>query len=315
MVVGFYNPQNHWLTLHTLFESSIPLFTRNFLMIGPLVALATLVVLVGLLLDWRGSLPALGWLGLCGLLIALNLPQMSWFWAPGRIPLVEFIQFPWRLLGPAALAASVALGAGMAAMLRRLPGTRGSIALLASVALLLAVAWPYVSTKEMHTADVARDSESVRQAMVSATDADEYLPAAAHQPPPAPARQLVERVQQADVSYEHQDGSRQALVVRARRKGAHVTLALHSFPGWQIETLSGPGDVTLDGDEHGLVRLTLPKRGKYDVRIWFGASPATQLGYGLSILTLLALGFLLDVTSPLKQCRSLLAQLGRKQTT
>lgn len=293
MVVNFYNPQNHWLTLGTLFEPSIPLFARNFLMIGPVVAVAALGVVVGLFCERTSRWRALGWFSLSAALIGLNLPEMSWFWAAGRVPFVEFIQFPWRLLGPAALAASVALGVGVAAACRRLaPPTRGSIAVFLSAGLLLGVAWPYLSITEMPLAPVPRDSNSVRQSMTSATDANEYLPSTAPNPPAVPAPALVEKARGADVPYAHQDGSRQALVVNAKRKNAQVTLAIHAFPGWQAQTLEGPGEAKLDNDEHGRLRLSFSRPGRYDVRVWFGASTAARIGCALTLVTALVLASL-----------------------
>lgn len=291
MVVNFYNPQNHWNTLHTLFQPSMPLFTRNFLMVGPLVAIACGGVALGFLFGRSWRLRALGWLALSAALVALNLPEMSWFWAPGRIPLVEFIQFPWRLLGPAALAAAVALGLGAAAAWARLRAeTRTSLAIVGSGVLLMWMAWPYVSTNEMKTALVPRDPSSVRQAMVSATDANEYLPASAVGIPSAPSHELVEKTRSAEVELAQQDGSRQALVVDAKRKNAQVTLNIHAFPGWQARTLEGPADVELT-TERGLLRLNFPSRGRYQVRVWYGASTAMRLGYALTFLTALLLGW------------------------
>ena len=315
MVINFYNPQNHWLTWRTLFESSTPLFPRNFTMIGPLVALAIAFAAVGVALHRASRPAALGWLALCGALIALNLPQMSWFWAPGRLPLVTFIQFPWRLLGPAALAASVALGVGMAGAGRRLSrATRTSVATLSSAALLFGLAWRFVSTSEMHTEGVPRDSNSVRQDLGSATDADEYLPRAAHDAPAVPARELVEEVKRAKVAYAHQDGSRQSLTVNAKRAGAQVTLALHSFPGWQVQTLEGPGQVTLDHDARGLVRLAFSDAGRYRVHVWFGTSAATRVGYALTLATFLAFALLLASEPVLRRWRAfLVARLARKR--
>ncbi len=294
MVVNFYNPQNHWNTLRTFFEPSIPLFIRNFLMIGPLVVIASVTVALGLALDGRRRARSLAWLGLCWVLVALNLPELSWFWAPGRVPLVEYIQFPWRLLGPAALAASVAFGIGAAAVWRRLgKELRTSIAILGSAVLMQWMAWPYVSTTEMKTLTVPRDPNAVRQAMVSATDANEYLPAAATRIPAVPARTLVDKARSAEVKYTREDGSKQVVVVQTKHPNGEVSLNLHAFPGWQARTIEGPAEVELMSNEAGLVQLRFPRRGRYEVRVWFGMSTPERLGYAVTCVTLLLLGLLL----------------------
>lgn len=299
MIINFYNPQNHWNTLNTFFEPGIPLFTPNFLMIGQLVAVAAVAVAICLLFGRRLRARSLGWFALCAGLVALNLRQMSWFWAPGRLPLVEFIQFPWRLLGPAALAACVALGVAAAALWRKLArDVRFSAAIIASGVLFFWLGWPFISTTEMKTAAVPRDPNAVRQAMVSATDANEYLPATAAAIPSVPERKLVDRTRDVDIDYAQQDGSRQSLLVRSKRRNGLLSLNIHAFPGWQVRTVDGPAEVRLATDERGLLQLGFPKTGRYEVNVWFGASPAGEAGNVLTLVTALVLGLLLAPWPP-----------------
>ena len=70
-------------------------------------------------------------------------------------------------------------------------------------------------------------------------------------------------------------------------------LTLHAFPGWRVETLSGPTAATMDYDAAGLLRLHLPVPGEYRLRVWYGTPPAAILGASLSALAALALGLLL----------------------
>jgi hypothetical protein len=296
-IVGFYNPLDHWIPIKTLFLASIPLFPRNFLQIGPLVVAASVAVLVGLLVNVRRGRPlrsGIGWLVLSFALICLTLSIGSGFWAPGRIPLAAFIQFPWRLLGPAALAASVALGIGTAAIFERASDSmRGGAVMAGAAILILGLAWPFVSTNEMKIAGIPADPNSIRQGMYSATDADEYLPLTAIAPPAAPRTQLVARIDGADVQTVHSEDSHHALTVRALRGNATVLLALHGFPGWKVRSLSGPKGATLDTDPRGLVRIHLPTPGVYNLRVWFGSSPASQIGSVVSLVSALMLCLLL----------------------
>jgi len=278
MIVNYYDPRQHWLGLGELFDPA------GFMMIGPLVGFTLVIVLCGLVLHFRDGVRALGWLGLCLTLLGLNLPEMSWFWAPNRVPLAPFIQFPWRLLGPAALAAAVALGVGMAAALGRAGKVRSFAAAVAGAALLSSFTWSHVGAPEMSTAGVPREGEALRQGMASATDADEYLPLSADAVPTAPQRELVLKADGANVQYAHSDGSRHAVAVQAKRRGAEVTLALHSFPGWQVQTLEGPRPATLAATPHGLIALRLPAPGRYRLRVFFGASNAAKLGYVVTAL-------------------------------
>jgi hypothetical protein len=279
MVVGFYDPRHHWVTVQQLFEKSIPLFLRNFLQIGPLVAVAGVLLVAALAWRPRRALGALGWFALSLLLIASMLPIAGGFWAKDRIPLVEFIQFPWRLLGPAALASSVVVGLAVAILTERFDEeTRSSIAIVGSAAFLLVIAWPFVSTGEMLAASVPRDPETIRRGMYSATDADEYLPKGVPSPPRSPRRGLVAKPSGVKVDFADSQGSYHALVLRAEKAGATADLALHSFPGWKIETKSGPAKAKLGVNSQGLVRVVLPEPGKYRLAVWFGVAPAEWLG-------------------------------------
>jgi len=287
MVKGFYDPRQHWLGFGDFFDAS------GYKMVGPLVALASAAVLLGLALNFRRALPALGWLALALALLALNLPQMSWFWAPNRLPLVEFIQFPWRLLGPIALVSSMALAVASAALFERVHvALRFGAALLVSIPLLVFIAWPHVGAGEMLTGNVPREPESVRAGLGSATDADEYLPLAVPAPPTAPRTALVASASGAAVEFESSDASRHAVIVRSERAGAEVTLALHAFPGWQLATAEGPAEAKLSADARGLMLVRLPVAGHYRLELHFGASTAARVGYaitGLGVLLLLLL--------------------------
>lgn len=297
MVVGFYDPRHHWITIDQLFEKSIPLFLRNFLQIGPHVAVACGLLVGALLVNRRRSWSAVGWLGLAFLLIASMLPFAGGFWARDRIPLVEFIQFPWRLLGPAALAASVVVGIAAAALTERFDEeTRSSLAIAGSAAFLIVIAWPYVSTGQMLAAEVPRDPDTIRRGMYSATDADEYLPKGVPSPPRSPWRELVIRPSGIKVESTQSEGSHHEMTLRADKRGATADLSLHAFPGWKIDTLSGPGEAKLSVNPQGLLRLELPAAGEYRLRVWFGVARAEwwglllTLGGCLALLPLVAYG-------------------------
>jgi hypothetical protein len=290
MVVGFYDPRHQWITMEQLFAKSTMLFPRNFMQIGPLVATAIALLVAALLVNARRARPAIGWLLLSFLLIASTLPFAGGFWAKGRLPVVEFIQFPWRLLGPAALAAAVVMGIAAAVLTERLSeNARASFTFAGSAALLFVIAWPYVSTTGMREAEVPRDPVTIRTGMYSATDADEYLPLEVPRPPKAPRRELVARAKNADVVFAESEGSRHVLALKAEKPGATADLALHSFPGWKVKTESGPGEAKLGVTSRGLVSVRLPAAGEYRLKVWFGVAPAEWWGLLVTFAGVLAL--------------------------
>jgi hypothetical protein len=212
------------------------------------------------------------------------LPIGSGFWAPHRVPLAPFIQFPWRLLGPIALLASVVLGiAAAAAWERRGELFRSAVTIGVSSWLLFVYAWPFLSTTAMPTSTVATDSESMRQGMFSATDADEYLPGGAATPPPAPRRDLVLSTRHATAEYTSSNGSHHLLRLHTDQGNALVTLGIHDFPGWRVATQNGPAKALLERNKQGLIQLRLPAAGEYDLHLDYGISPAGIAGSSLSV--------------------------------
>ena len=294
MTAGFYSPQNQWIGLNTLFDARSELFGRNFMQIGWLVVTAALATAAGTLLNFKRTRPALGWLALCLALIGLTLPGAVAFWAPGRVPLSQFIQFPWRLLGPAALCACIALGIGTAgAMARVSDHWRSGIAVCGGAAFLLLMAWSHASAAEMPKEAIAADADSIRLGIESTTAADEFLPLAVHGRPSAPRSEVVSDAENATLEFSASDGSRHTLAVVATKSGAVVHLALYGFPGWGINTVSGPAQATLETDPEGLLRVHLPTPGDYRIEVSYGMPPAELIGVGLTGLSVVALCLML----------------------
>jgi hypothetical protein len=294
MVAGFYSPQNQWIGSNVLFDEQSVLFGRNFMKIGSLLVVAGLATAAAAVLNFRATRAALAWMALCLALVGLTLPGAIAFWAPGRVPLSQFIQFPWRLLGPAALSACVALGCAMAAATSRLfEPAKSAIAICGGAALLLFVARPFVSADELPRANIANDPDAIRVVVESTTGADEFLPLAVPEPPSKPRSELVAQATDAAVEFSSSDGSRHALAIVAAKPGAVVVLALYGFPGWGINTVSGPTRATLDTDPGGLLRVHLPSPGAYQIVVAYGAPPAANWGAALTGLSLVTLSVML----------------------
>ncbi|HEY0465018.1 MAG TPA: hypothetical protein VGC79_12450, partial [Polyangiaceae bacterium] len=299
MIVGFFNPQNQLNAFHALFDKSTDFFPRNFLAIGPVLVVAGLLTILGLALNFRAARPALGWVALTFILVVSNLPIASGLWAPGRFPLSQFIQFPWRLLGPASLTAAVALGIGTAAACSRLAeSTRSGVAIALATAVLTVIAWPHASGKETKTDGVPLSPSAIRRGIYSTTNVDEYLPLAVPAVPSTPAKTLIMSSSEAAVDWTDSAASNHYLIIDAKRAGATVVLALHAFPGWRITTRSGPGEATLDTGPGGLIRLTFPTPGRYQLKVYYGITAAGVVGTALSLLSLVILGLLLLRGSP-----------------
>jgi hypothetical protein len=291
LVNGFYRPKEHWVSFSSFF-GKYWLFSPNFLAIGYLLAAAGVAAVLVLIFNYRQGRAVLGWVALTVGLVFLTLPHARWFWEPGLVPLSQFIQFPWRLLGPASLTASVALGVALAHS-RLGDQLKGALAILAPTAFFILVSWPFLSQVEHKKANSPGDPDSMRAGLYSATDADEYQPTGTGKLPQGPrGEDLVLRKQGAEVQFSASDGSRHSLGIKSEQNNAQVTLGVYDFPGWKVETLSGPAQAKLEADKHGLITVHLPVTGEYRLAVRYGASPASLLGGWLSVLSALALGLI-----------------------
>jgi len=293
LISSFYRPQNNWLPLSDLFSPNSP-YPRNFTQVGPFLSIALGVTLVGAALNFRRARLAFAWLGLALALTALTLPVGYAFWRPGLLPLAQFIQFPWRLLGPAVMAASVAVGiAAAAASERRLtPQLKATGAITGSAAFLFLIAWPYASGEPASSENFQRSSESIRLGVNSTTSADEFLPLAIPTRPSSPRGELVSAAEDATVELSWSDGSRHTFAVTATKPGARIRLAQYGFPGWRIRTRSGPASARLDTDESGMLRIHLPSSGQYQLEVAYGQPPLAWVGFAMTGLSLLILGLM-----------------------
>ncbi|MEI9953166.1 MAG: hypothetical protein WDO74_34270 [Pseudomonadota bacterium] len=294
MIVGWCNPQNQLYPFSDFFLKSTLFFSRNFLEIGWLLAVSAFLVTLGLALNFRVARAALGWVALTVFLVGSTLPIASGLWAADRFPLAQFIQFPWRLLGPASLTAAVALGIGTAAAFSRLSeSTRSSAVIALATAILGVIAWPHTQAPEAPISRVPISPQAIRASMESTTNVDEYLPLAVPQVPSKPVKELVVSASETVVERTESHASHHYLSIEANRAGASVELAVHAFPGWRVTTRSGPAEATLDTGDQGLIRVNFPTPGQYSVKVYYGISPAGILGTSVSALSLVVLGLLL----------------------
>ena len=218
MVVAWAAPQNNPLAWPALFE-------RGPHQVGPLIALASLVAVGGYVLRRRMAGQALLWLVGSITLTLLTLPLASPLWEANVIPFGAFIQFPWRLIGPASLCAAVALGIGWAhAFPARL------VARLLAIPVLLvgvSLAVPHISFEPMKADKVLLSTGRIGSGWVRGTVLDEYLPRVVAQTTATPAR----RVARARAPACHPVDARYAHELRStRQRRASWSSSCTGFP-------------------------------------------------------------------------------------
>jgi hypothetical protein len=282
MVVGSYDPSDNWLRLTALLE-------RGTFQVAPLLIVAAVLVGIAVARERAAALAPLAWLALALALTALTLPVASGLWAHRGLPVLRFIQFPWRLLGPASLAAAVAAGLAFDRVIA--PGRPGRwvVAPVLATTLLVALGWPCARPDRLAASAIARDPESIRAGVVSTTGVDEYLPRAVSGAPSGAASGLVRALRDASIEGDHSAGDQHLLSVRSTSPGAVVGLALHAFPGWRLATRAGPAPAVL-ADPGGLLEARLGPPGRYELTVSFGPTPLVLAAQMASLLALVLMG-------------------------
>jgi hypothetical protein len=229
-------------------------------------------------------------------LVFLMLPTSTPVWeiAPG----LELLQFPWRLLGPAAAMLSIAAATGYDWIARR---TRWSTPLLgAGIGLTLLLALPAMFPPEWEADFGPTDPAAMIQfeltgVAVGTTSTSDFLPVAVEiQPHPEPTYLAAypDKVNRATLP--------QATVVETLSHGpthdrfhteSHKPFLLRLFtfywPGWQASVDGRPVEIQL-GRPEGFIIVPVPA-GVHTVEVRLGSTLPRTAGALVSLLSLVAL--------------------------
>ena len=208
------------------------------------------------------------------------------------VPLLEFVQFPWRLLGPAALCLAMLSGAAV----ELLPAGRGGRWLYAgalAALILSALHWfspTYCPGLERPTvADIAAFEAAT--GTIGTTAKGEYLPRSAvrfpPEPTPAPGRLAPETLPDSVRLIALDDRPLRVEATLETAVSQQIRVNLLDYPGWRAAVDGRAVEIT-PSPEFGLVTFPLPA-GRHDVVIAFGPTPLRRLAGGVSLVS----GFIL----------------------
>ncbi len=244
----------------------------------------------------------------------LVLSPSVWLWE--RLPLLSYIQFPWRYLGPAAFCLALLAGAGVSFSTDSTnPTEKSSIEsvrfvehlslflvtfglMLALIAANLGWFFPASCAAPADTSVAAMIAWERATDTLGMTAKGEYLPIWVKTMPPAGENPL-------DAAYAA-GGSISRFDAAALPPGATVTHAEYSalravielttpakfqarylafyYPGWQAKVDGAPVEV-LPEPETGLVTFPVPA-GAQRIEVWFGETSLRWMADGISVLSL-----------------------------
>lgn len=237
-------------------------------------------------------------------------PLSVWFWETS--PLGNFVLFPWRLLGFVGIFAAIGIGIMWATFIE--VQSQGSVWFDALLAATFVVVSCLGANQAVYTVDpvpVQLSPPAIGgSGIITTVVANEYLPRTVLNPPQkprgpaekdlvvllvnppaaqtAPRRLLKPSAVAAPISATARrlDPLRFDIDLHAALPG-HVDLRLFAFPGWHVETVSGPAKVSQSTSPAGLIRLFIPAAGNYHMVEYFGSTPLRSAAAIVSCLALL----------------------------
>jgi len=228
----------------------------------------------------------------------MTLPLSASIWQ--HVPLLPFIQFPWRFLGLGSFFVAVLAGSAAYGWSDRLTGRRLIRALVPLVLILLAlyvIPWQYMRRYPlMVDLDMADSVQFERQTgSLGTTTMGEFLPRTVRALPDENSPTLFDKGQCLDQASLPPD----AEILQADYGPLRYDVLLDStttftavfntfaFPGWRAE-IDGERVPITPTEPHGLISVKVPA-GRHRLVVAFGTTPVRAWATGISIVTVLGL--------------------------
>jgi hypothetical protein len=213
----------------------------------------------------------------------LMLEDAVWFW--DRVPLLQYVEFPWRLLGPVAVCLAL-LVAPLGPVLASLGHWRNA-GFAAAMALLIVPNLPHNQPKQFRDVDLALwTPQQLALRGIEVTTAAEYVPRWMEAWPaydPRPARMITG---QAEIRQDARTPVSWAGRFQTQGAGA-AEMPIAFFPGWEVRVDGLPVPVE-PARPTGLIRFQVPAGEHRVVALWT-RTPPRLWGDGLSLLSLAVL--------------------------
>jgi hypothetical protein len=313
---GHFDYRNHFLSLEEIFSPSIPLdlgaanpaFRFNLGVGQWLLALIGLVTLIISVIRHTGistQITAyLFWVLSFFFLVILMLPLSQPLW--DAVPLMAFLQFPWRLLGPAAFC--LAIVAGQASHLLDLaPLTARPFTLAMLIVFPLILTLPIFVPPSWGdfgpTDQLAMLEFELNGRALGTTSTGDFIPVSVITVPEASAS-LIDSYRRGGpidkVDRETLPSNTSVEIIRhqptadvfATSSPEDFTLRVLTFmfAGWQASIDGMPVPIQ-PSEPEGFITIAVPA-GEHTVRVWLGTTPARTLATLISLSGLAALGLI-----------------------
>lgn len=298
---GHFDFHNHFVAWRTLFGPSPPLdlgaaTPRVQHALGLAQWLLALPALPSALLERRTphGRTLLFFVSSASLLIFLMLSPSVLIWE--NVPLMPYIQFPWRLLGPTALMLALCI----AGVWGHLTARKRSLVHVFILALALPAMYPPLWSSDFGSTtplDILRVELAGRY--LGTTSSGDFVPSTVKFDPPPNANLIASYERGAVDKFDHSSLPSGATAAVLEHGPAHDRFAVSSsqpfvarvltfyFPGWRAY-LDGKPLPIRPSDPYGLIEFDMPA-GDHEILVVFGSTLPRTVGAVISILTLVSL--------------------------
>jgi hypothetical protein len=210
-----------------------------------------------------------------------SIPSM-WLW--DRLPLLQYLEFPWRTLSLVAMSTAILCGASLTFVTDR-PRLANRL-MIALIVLLALLSLPHARPVDFYEVrDANYTPEAIAASNLSVTTAREYEPIWVQERPPDPVSEPVTLLTgQARVLSAR--SSPTAFEIDAQvSKAARLRVNVFAYPGWTL-IVDGVERPIVTGTPQGTIEFEL-ERGEHWVQVIFRDTPVRRWSARLSALAML----------------------------
>ncbi len=225
-----------------------------------------------------------------GGLILVTTQKTLWLWE--NLPMIAYLQFPWRLLGAIAFVATLII---VMSLKNHIFGKRALLIIITTVTLFTSFryfvpAFYYESDTGPYYTDAVRIQKEMSGIL------PDYIPKTFNTDIES-FQQLVENSEVLTTTVLKDATSQKIIAVEAKQPTL-ITISVANFPGWKAY-LDGAETQILTSD-NGLIQVVLPE-GKHLLSLDFGMTSVRLWGYLISTLSVILLSANLFSTREIKQ--------------
>jgi hypothetical protein len=232
----------------------------------------------------RGVHPWLAFFTAAGAILCyLMLSDAEWIW--DGLPLLTYIEFPWRLLGLVAISLAL-LVAALGQVLEAWPRWR-NLAFGAAMSLLIVPNLSHMSARGLRDVDLTFWTPAAIAARgIEVTTAGEYVPRWVEVPAPNPPRTGTVVNGAANVRLTGRTPVSWSAQVTAQRPST-IQLPIAYFPGWQVR-IDGAAAEAKPGEGNGQICFDVGP-GDHRLEARWERTGSVWLGDGISLLAMAAM--------------------------